>query len=1654
MAVFSILDSRFSLLDLVLTPTEHPANSPVTTFPSLRPRIAALLLVLVMAGGFVLRTWNINFDQGLGSHPDERSTSSFYAAGLRLPESWQQFLDPTQSPLNPLWDVGTQTKRGFTYGHLPLYLGVAAGEGLHAAAPLAARLGVPAAAVEIMATANDAWSSISVAGRLVIAIFDTVTILLVFLLTTRLYRNVAGLLAALLYAFTAQAVQLSHFFAMDPASTTFTVWAVLGGVIMIHERRGKRFWRGAWAAGLGCGLAIASKFSAIPVLAVPVVAALLALYAESRAARTAGVSPDGRVQARALAGALLALLVAPIAFTLTSPYAVLDWRNFLQNTLVEQGAMVRGVADFPFTRQYRNTVPYLYFIQQQVVWGLGLPLGLAALAGGGWGIGRMFGSLWRMVRRRFVGDTRLGELVIWAWVLPYFGITGLFLAKFNRYMSPVLPFVLVFTAGLILWLLRPAKIADLDGASIRHGVGGLLGGLAIVGAVVWTLAYVNGVYGREHTWIAASRWIYANAPHGSLILWEQWDDPLPKQVPGEPARMIGGPTDCESPGAPYVLCLSDWGPYEEDTAEKYEILKQKLQATDYVIYSSKRIYDSVDELPARYPMTNLYYQSMWDGSLGFELAAEFTSPPSLLGLRFDDRHADESWSLYDHAQVSVFRKVRDLSDEEFDALLGGSWEEAVPWDRGGAKPWAPLLNALGMGGDPEQANAGLLNRTIGAIMGTNVDAPAEPPDPTDLLLSTPLRELPAVDNFRWNRTASQSTPLAVLTWWAVLALLGWIVWPLLYWLLHPLRDRGYLLSRTAGLLLAGWLMWLAASLHIATFTVRNGWIVVGVLAVVGAVAAWRQRRSMGAFLRRRWPLLLLGELLFAVAYLGFVGIRLLNPDIWQPWYGGEKFMEMAFLTGILRSPWFPPVDPHFAGGFINYYYFGIYLVAYLIKLTGIWAEVAFNLAIPSLFALTVAGAFAVAHSALAEGARLPRRAPHKPEPQPEVLVGGLPVKPEPDSAAEPFRPRPEWRNSLAAAGVALLAPLFVAIIGNLDGFGQIVRNLGALATTNFESALPLLQPLVRAGSGLQQVLVGGAQLADYGFWEPSRVIPYTINEFPWWSFVFADLHPHLIGMPLALLFLGLVLTLVQQGATRWRERKGYAIALLLSFGLLLGALASVNLWELPTYFALGVLALALSQYLGRGRVLWGRIVWASLLYALVAGLSFAPFFIRYTNVGASGVGLVRTGDDLGLWLLIWGFFVFVLGSWLCWQAARPARRTAGGSTHVNFYRLRHPAGAERLLSAGLRHFDRLPRLLHLLPAVGWRPALGTLLLLALLPLSLLGAGLALWFERSVLALCLPLLTLAFVLLWRRGRAATPGTQFAMLLTVAGFAILAGTQLVYLKDFLGGGDWYRMNTLFKFFSQVWVLFGVAAAVATAQMWRGWVRHGQVHRVWRVLWAAAFVLLLGLSLSYTFVGTPARLSQRLVGWRPPIGTLDGLAYMEQGSYTWPNDANTIELAYDREAIRWLLDQVGVAGSPVPLNAVVMETSETDYYRAGASRIASLTGLSGLRGFHAGEQRWSEQLAPREAAHREFWSTGDPARMQQILAEQQVDLVYVGQLERYLHPDAALRLEQLAAEGALTPLFSNARTTIYGVPQAEGVPQADGVLRADPVAQEGAG
>jgi uncharacterized membrane protein len=514
--------------------------------------------------------------------------------------------------------------------------------------------------------------------------------------------------------------------------------------------------------------------------------------------------------------------------------------------------------------------------------------------------------------------------------------------------------------------------------------------------------------------------------------------------------------------------------------------------------------------------------------------------------------------------------------------------------------------------------------------------------------------------------------------------------------------------------------------------------------------------------------------------------------------------------------------------------------------------------------------------------------------------------------------------------------------------------------------------------------------------------------------------------------------------------------------------------------------------------------------ALLGGalLLYLPFFATYVNVGASGIGWVEAGDNVGLWLLIWGGLGFMVASWLLWtvhNAGVPRRIIihVGQSPEtkdpvmkeyvteeyidedislldtpvVTSHATDHtPAlepdlfwprsGVARLMGIGMRHFERLPRFWYLHRLLVQFPTLGYLLGIAAVPM-LLAIAIGAWLlGRDVLALCLALLAVGLPLLWRRASEADSADHLATMLALTGVAILAGTQVFYLKDFLQGSPAYRMNTVFKFFNQVWVLWGIAAAIALPRLWselwnfirqikpvyqypvgesisdqvdaeeaRGdglpnvWrppvvKRIGRSNRGWRIVWRLACVVLLAASSVYLVFGTPARLSQRFVGWVPSLGTLDGLAFMQQGRYSWPDESNWIDLSYDSAAIQWLLEHVRG-------NLVIVESADVDYYRAGGTRVASMTGLSGLRGAHVAEQRYAEQVGARDGLHREFWSTPSLERTEELIAQLQISLIYVGQLEQYVHPEGAQKLARMAIEGRLDVLYENEGVIIYAVP-----------------------
>ena len=422
---------------------------------------------------------------------------------------------------------------------------------------------------------------------------------------------------------------------------------------------------------------------------------------------------------------------------------------------------------------------------------------------------------------------------------------------------------------------------------------------------------------------------------------------------------------------------------------------------------------------------------------------------------------------------------------------------------------------------------------------------------------------------------------APLPWWLLIVeLLGIVTFPLTFSVFSGLRDRGWGFSKLLGLLLVAWLVWFPSSFRLVPFTSAAVAVAFALVAAAGVAVAWRRRVALWAFVRSRWRLIVANEALFVGGFLLFTWIRALDPDLWHIYRGGEKPMEIAFLNGILRSRYMPPLDPWFSGGAINYYYYGQYLIATLIRLTGITPTTAFNLAIPLLFGLTLSGAASV--------------------------VAGV--------------TRRWWAG--------LVGGIAVAVVANLDGLWQVWRNVLT----------------VRAG-GLA---------APFDYWASSRVIPYTINEFPFWSFLYADLHAHLIDLPIVILIVGLCASLLaraRRDGGRWLPvAPTLAVA-----ALALGAVWCVNTWDLPACALLLIAAstLRLLPFGGQHPPSWRQVAtlirwpviraWALAIGATLAAtyLLYLPFHATFVNF-TSGIAQVTTPTDPYQFFTLFGIWLFLI----------------------------------------------------------------------------------------------------------------------------------------------------------------------------------------------------------------------------------------------------------------------------------------------------------------------------------------------------------------------------------------------------------------------------
>jgi hypothetical protein len=625
----------------------------------------ALALAVVLAVAAALRLGGLDWDEGRYLHPDERFLAQVESA-LERPSSFREYLDTHRSPLNP-------NARGFgfyVYGTLPLFAVHGLGNWLGAPGNDLDRniLGIEVSAE---------YASVYLVGRGLSVLCDLVTTLLVFAIGARLYGRRSGLLASALYAVAVLPIQQAHFFTVDAMTTmwaTAALWAATG-----VAQRGR--WSDDLLFGIALGAALACKVSLFPVAALIGIAAVLrfALQRDELSSSGAAGEPFRRqVATLAVRGAIsvsAAILVAIVAFRLLQPYAFVppysgpapdtmsqrvteDILNVVAPRLnpawIDQMSRANrqqiGDDDSPPNHQWASRTALVFPWLNMVRFGLGWPLGLAAWLGWAW-------ALVEVLRGRSQGWRHVLPV---AWVGLYFSWTGSGWVTSMRYFLPIYPPLMVLAAWFLSRLAvlerNPSVSDEIRPPHLRRLLGSAAIAVVLLGSAAWAAAF-TGVYRRPHSRIAASRWIYSHLVSGAAIAHEgSWDDAVPMPLPGlEPNERF----------TLYALEMV-W----EDDVAKRQRLQDILDRVDYLSISSNRFYDSLSRNPRRWPMTLAYYRALFDGSLGFELVADFTVAPSLGPLTIDDQPAEEAFTVYDHPRVMIFRKTEAYDPEQTTRILG------------------------------------------------------------------------------------------------------------------------------------------------------------------------------------------------------------------------------------------------------------------------------------------------------------------------------------------------------------------------------------------------------------------------------------------------------------------------------------------------------------------------------------------------------------------------------------------------------------------------------------------------------------------------------------------------------------------------------------------------------------------------------------------------------------------------------------------------------------------------------------------------------------------------------------------------------------------------------------------------------------------------
>lgn len=765
----------------------------------------------------------------------------------------------------------------------------------------------------------------------------------------------------------------------------------------------------------------------------------------------------------------------------------------------------------------------------------------------------------------------------------------------------------------------------------------------------------------------------------------------------------------------------------------------------------------------------------------------------------------------------------------------------------------------------------------------------------------------------------------VIAWLVAVEVVGLAGFSIAFFMFPSLRDRGWGFARPLGLIVVAYGVWILSYGGLLPNSRLGYGVVAGVVLLAGGAAIYLRRSELRAWLRREWLVVAVGEAVFLLVFAAWTLYRAYDPAI----SGTEKPMDFMFLNASVIASAAPPADPWLAGHPVAYYYFGYWIFAGLSLMSGVPTYIAFNLALATVAALSAGAIFS--------------------------LAGGL------VGASGGSRRAVIWSG--------LASVLLLLFVGNLIGLWEIA-SLYHIGGKGFFDWLAI--------DGLRPDQAGeaGRPARHWWWWAATRVIntfrsgssvDYTIEEFPFFSFLLGDLHPHVMAIPFVLTGFGLsaaVFLSPSRWGFSWLLKQLPAFLLL---AVVIGALGFINAWDIAIVGIVFGVLVVIKTYRQRAGNLLGAAIMGLAPAApvlLVGLLAYAPFYFGTfsSQVPADApIGGVRFPTRPVHFLTVWGLFMAILAPFAVISVAGTAKMYA--------------AWAWASISGNVRGSDHYPVALSALWLLG----------IALVVPFLVWAGIHLEVNpgatisdlgaRSLsvapLAAAVCAATLGTLHMARHG--AADGRLLALAMLSIVLYLLYGIELLFVHDLFGN----RMNTVFKTYYQVWILLSTVSAVGLhywlgrRASWSGWRSSLSV-----AAGVTATVCLL-FALYYPF----ASATTKAAGGPGP--TLDGLAHVGTN---------------ERAAIEWLREH-SAAG------AVMVEAVGGGYTDFG--RISSSTGIPTVFNWPGHERQWRGaefDFGSREADVERIYVTEDAEEARRLLDKYDVRYVFSGERERRKYPSIA--------------------------------------------------